>query len=161
MERMRRRLKGEPVDRVPNFDIMMTFAAHYIGKPLREYYLDYRVLVDANLAMLEDFQLDIVQAISDPYRETHDLGGDILFEPDHMPLCPVAQLRDYDDIKSLKFVAPERPAQGTALVPRACGRRGADHGLGRGRAGGGGGRARHQRDYGGRVARTGVGGGTA
>jgi uroporphyrinogen decarboxylase len=104
---MRRRLKGEPVDRVPNFDIMMTFAAHYIGKPLREYYLDYRVLVDANLAMLEDFQLDIVQAISDPYRETHDLGGDILFEPDHMPLCPVAQLRDYDDIKSLKFVAPE------------------------------------------------------
>ena len=100
MERMRRRLKGEPVDRVPNFDIMMTFAAHYIGKPLREYYLDYRVLVDANLAILEDFQLDIVQAISDPYRETHDLGGDILFEPDHMPLCPVAQLREYDDIKT-------------------------------------------------------------
>jgi uroporphyrinogen decarboxylase len=106
-ERMTRRLKGEPVDRVPNFDIMMTFAAHYIKKPLREYYLDYRVLVDANMAMLDDFALDIAQAISDPYRETYDLGGDILFEPDHMPLCPVPQLRAYDDIHKLKFVAPE------------------------------------------------------
>ena len=107
MERMTRRLKGEPVDRVPNFDIMMNFAAHYIKKPLREYYLDYRVLVDANMAMLDDFDLDIVQAISDPYRETHDLGGDIIFEPDHNPMCPDPPIREYDDVKKLTFVAPE------------------------------------------------------
>jgi MtaA/CmuA family methyltransferase len=107
MERMTRRLKGEPVDRVPNFDIMMNFAAHYIKKPLREYYLDYRVLVDANMAMLEDFELDIVQAISDPYRETHDLGGDIIFEPDHNPMCPHPPIVEYDDVKKLTFVAPE------------------------------------------------------
>lgn len=107
MERMTRRLKGEPVDRVPNFDIMMNFAAHYIKKPLREYYLDYRVLVDANMAMLDDFELDIVQAISDPYRETHDLGGEILFEAEQMPMCAVPLLREYDDIHKLKFVAPE------------------------------------------------------
>lgn len=106
MERMTRRLKGEPVDRVPNFDIMMNFAAHYIKKPLRAYYLDYRVLVDANMAMLENFDLDIVQAISDPYRETHDLGGEIIFEPDHNPLCVNPLLAEYADLEKIKFVAP-------------------------------------------------------
>lgn len=74
LERMRRRLRGEPVDRPPNFDIMMQFAAHFIGQPLSRYYLDYRVLCDANFAMVEQFGLDILQAISDPYREAYDWG---------------------------------------------------------------------------------------
>ena len=60
-ERMRNRLKGAEVDRPPNFDIFMTFAAHHIGQPLSKYYLDHRVLVEANLAVLNDFELDIVQ----------------------------------------------------------------------------------------------------
>ena len=49
LERVRRRLRGEPVDRAPNFDIYMTRAAHYVGRPLSEYYLDSRALVEANL----------------------------------------------------------------------------------------------------------------
>jgi uroporphyrinogen-III decarboxylase len=76
LERMRYRLRGDPVDRPPNFDIMMTFAAHAIGQPLARYYLDYRVLCEANLAMIEQFDLDIAQAISDPYRESADLGAE-------------------------------------------------------------------------------------
>ena len=67
LERVRRRLRGEAVDRPPNFAIFMTFAAHYIGQPLSRYYLDHRVLVDANLAVFNDFGTDIVQAISDPF----------------------------------------------------------------------------------------------
>ena len=76
-ERFTARLRGQPVDRLPNFDIFMTRAAHHIGQPLSRYYLDHRVLVEANLAVLEAFDLDIVQAISDPYREASDLGLDI------------------------------------------------------------------------------------
>ena len=41
-DRFTKRLQGESVDRPPNFDIMMTFAAHYIGQPLSRYYADYR-----------------------------------------------------------------------------------------------------------------------
>ena len=51
LERVQRRLCGEDVDRAPNFDIYMTRAAHYVGRPLSEYYLDYRALVEANLAV--------------------------------------------------------------------------------------------------------------
>ncbi len=35
-ERFTRRLGGEPVDRTPNFNIMMTFAAHFM-KEIAEY----------------------------------------------------------------------------------------------------------------------------
>ena len=66
-ERVACRLRGAEVDRVPNFDIMMTFAAHCIQQPLSGYYLDYRVLCEADLAVQQAFDLDIVQAISDPY----------------------------------------------------------------------------------------------
>jgi MtaA/CmuA family methyltransferase len=93
-ERVMRRLRGDSVDRPPNFDIMMGFAAHYIGQPLARYYQDYRVLCDANLAAVDAFELDIVQAISDPYREAADFGADIVFPEDGLPVCRVPLLRD-------------------------------------------------------------------
>ncbi len=106
-ERFRARLAGEPVDRAPNFDIMMQFAAHYIGQPLARYYLDHRVLVDANLAVVEDFHLDILQAISDPYREAADHGLQVEFPEDGLPLCKAPLLVEPEDLSKLRPVAPE------------------------------------------------------
>jgi MtaA/CmuA family methyltransferase len=105
-ERVRRRMAGEPVDRPPNWDIMMTFAAHFIGAPLSHYYQDFRVLCDANMAVLEAFDLDIVQAISDPYRETADLGAEIEFPEDGLPICRTPLLRDPALLQSLRPVPP-------------------------------------------------------
>ncbi len=105
-ERVTRRLRGESVDRPPNFDIMMGFAAHYIGQPLAHYYQDYRVLCDANLAMLDAFELDIVQAISDPYREAADFGADIVFPEDGLPVCRVPLLQDPADLRGLPTPDP-------------------------------------------------------
>ena len=107
LERVRRRLRGEPVDRPPNFDIYMQRAAHHVGRPLSRYYLDHRVLVEANLAVLEAFDLDIVQAISDPYREASDLGLDVLWPEDSLPLRRAILLQAPEDAASLKLVAPE------------------------------------------------------
>ena len=100
-ERLNHRLKGEPVDRPPNFDIFMTFAARRTGRPLRDYYLDYRVLVDANLRVIDDFQIDIAQAISDPYRECDDFGAAIDYPENDLPLCRKHLLAELDDIKKL------------------------------------------------------------
>ncbi len=85
-QRVSARLQGQPVDRPPNFNIYMTFAADHIGQPLNRYYQDYRVLVEANLAMLDDFESDIVQAISDPYREAVDFGLDVIFPENSLPI---------------------------------------------------------------------------
>ena len=106
-QRMTRRLAGLSVDRPPNFNIMMTFAAHFIGKPLSQYYADHRVLVAANMAVLEAFHLDIVQAISDPYRETSDFGAQIDFPQDGLPLCRRPLLSDPAQLLSLKAPSPE------------------------------------------------------
>jgi uroporphyrinogen decarboxylase len=107
LERVRRRLRGEPVDRRPNFDIHMQRAAHHVGRPLSRYYLDHRVLVEANLAVLEAFDLDIVQAISDPFREASDLGLDVEWPEDSLPVRRALLLPTPEDASRLKLVAPE------------------------------------------------------
>ncbi|OQA40033.1 MAG: Uroporphyrinogen decarboxylase [Chloroflexi bacterium ADurb.Bin325] len=106
-ERMTARLAGQPVDRIPNFNIFMQFAAHYIGQPLSRYYQDYRVLCDANFAVQEAFDIDILQAISDPYREAADLGLHVVFPDDSLPLATTPLLRDPADLAMLRPVAPE------------------------------------------------------
>ena len=107
LERFTRRLRGLSVDRPPNVDIMMTFAAHHAGHRLREYYLDHRVLVDANLRVAEDFALDIVQAISDPYREAADLGLAVEFPGDGLPLCREPLLTMPEDLRRVRPIRPE------------------------------------------------------
>lgn len=104
---MRRRLRGEPVDRRPNFDIYMQRAARHAGRRLRDYYLDYRALVEANLAVLDAFSLDVVQAISDPYREATDLGLDVEWPEDGLPIRRSILLREPEDAAGLRLVAPE------------------------------------------------------
>lgn len=105
LERVRRRLRGDEVDRAPNFDIYMTRAAHYVGRPLSEYYLDYRALVEANLAVQDDFDLDIVQTLSDPYREAADMGLDVEFPDDDLPVRKTILLAEPEDLVKLKPVA--------------------------------------------------------
>lgn len=94
------------MDRPPNLDIFMTFAAHHIRQPLARYYQDHRVLVEANLAIMEDFHIDIVQAISDPYREAADFGLQVEFPPDDLPVSRVPLLAEPEDLKKLHSPAP-------------------------------------------------------
>jgi uroporphyrinogen decarboxylase len=115
LERTRKRLAGEPVDRPPNFDIMMQFAAHFIGAPLSRYYQDHRVLCEANMAMLDAFGLDIVQAISDPYREAADLGLEVTFPEDSLPLATRPLLADPADLGKLR---PVEPSHGRRMSDR-------------------------------------------
>ncbi len=103
LERLRNVLQGTPVDRVPNFDIFMTRAARHIGARLSTYYLDHRVLCAANLAVLEDFRLDIVQAISDPYREAADTGLDVEFPDDGLPANRTPLVADPGDLSRIRF----------------------------------------------------------
>jgi MtaA/CmuA family methyltransferase len=114
-QRMSARLRGEGVDRPPNFDIMMTFAAHHIGQPLSRYYLDHRVLVQANLAVIEDFSLDIAQAISDPYREAADFGLEVEFPEDGLPIRRAPLLKEPGDLTKLR---PPDPQTGRRMSDR-------------------------------------------
>jgi MtaA/CmuA family methyltransferase len=115
LERVTNRLLGSSVDRPPNFDIMMTFAAHHAGHRLCRYYLDHRVLVESNLRVASDFELDIVQAISDPYREAADLGLAVEFPDDGLPVSKSPLLATPAGLQQL---TPIRPEQGPRMSDR-------------------------------------------
>lgn len=114
-ERVFRRLRNETVYRPPNFAIMMQFAAHYIDQPLARYHQDYRVLCEANFAVQQAFELDLVQAISDPFRETADFGAAIEFPEDSIPLCREPLLQETSDLAAL---ASPDPATGPRMSDR-------------------------------------------
>ena len=114
-ERFLKRIRGKAVDRPPNFNIMMVYAAHHINQPLSQYYLDYRVLCEANLAVLNDFKLDIVQTISDPYREAADFGVPIEFPEDDLPIRKSPLILEPEDLQNLN---PPDPPTGRRMSDR-------------------------------------------
>jgi uroporphyrinogen decarboxylase len=114
-ERFTARLHRQPVDRIPNFDIFMNRAVHHIGAPLSRYYLDHHVLVDANLAVAADFGVDLLQAISDPYREAVDFGLEVEFPEDNLPLNRKPLIAEPGDLKKL---VPPNPSTGQRMSDR-------------------------------------------
>jgi len=73
-ERIYAILRGKRYDRPAVTPIFMSWAAHFIGRTYRDYYLDGYVLVEAQLAVAKAFNLDQVSAISDPWREASAYG---------------------------------------------------------------------------------------
>jgi uroporphyrinogen decarboxylase len=114
-ERVTRRLAGQSVDRAPNFNIFMAYGAHAVGQPLSRYYLDHRVLCDANDFLINTLKVDLAQAISDPYRETADFGADVRFPEDSLPVCPVPLLASPSDLVHL---SPPNPYTGKRMSDR-------------------------------------------
>lgn len=100
-------LDGEVPDFAPRIPIVMQFAAEYIGSNYGAFASDHRVLVDANIRCAEAFGFDQVSCISDPYRETADLGGVIKFRENAVPECVKVPLNDIDEVASLTIPDPE------------------------------------------------------
>lgn len=103
-ERMDAILNGRPYDRPAVTPIFMAWAAHFVGHTYREYYLDGDVLVKAQLAVVREFQLDQISAISDPWRETADFGMEFEY-PEQGVGKPIRHLiQTPADIQKLKPV---------------------------------------------------------
>lgn len=94
--------KGALPDKVLFRPILMYFAANFIGKTYGEFASDYKVLVEANLRCMDEFGLDILGLISDPYRETSAFGAKIKYIPDGVPRCLNYVVKTTDDISALK-----------------------------------------------------------
>ncbi|NJN24951.1 MAG: hypothetical protein HC819_02655 [Cyclobacteriaceae bacterium] len=91
-----------PEDRTLFRPILMHFAARLAGKTYGEFASDYKTLVACNLKAMEQFDLDMVGLISDPYRETSAFGARVTFPDEAVPVCQHIIINTIDDIKSLK-----------------------------------------------------------
>ncbi|MCI0494842.1 uroporphyrinogen decarboxylase family protein [candidate division KSB1 bacterium] len=105
-QRLKKFFKNESIDRPPVTPILMMFAAKFINKTYRDYYLDYRVLVESWLRCHEQFQFDMVMVISDPYREAEGIGGRFEYPEGNVPTCIERAINNYADLKKLKIPDP-------------------------------------------------------
>ncbi|HNC23192.1 MAG TPA: uroporphyrinogen decarboxylase family protein [Opitutaceae bacterium] len=76
IERVRRTLRGEPVDHLPAQPMAMMYSARHAGIPFIDYTKDGRKMAEAQLKLVEDFGLDCLLTCSDPAREVIDIAGE-------------------------------------------------------------------------------------
>ncbi len=117
LHRFRAALARQATDRLPCQVITMRFASRLIGRTYREYVMDHRVLVEAQEAVCETFGVDCLQTISDPCRETDDLGGACIYPPDEAPSPDSTQPLLADKATLLKLTPPD-PWSGGRMTDR-------------------------------------------
>jgi MtaA/CmuA family methyltransferase len=83
--------------------ILMHFAAKHGNTDYAAFASDYRSLVEANLIMLDRFDMDMISLISDPYRETQAFGARISFPRDTVPICHGPVIKSSEDVRSLRI----------------------------------------------------------
>ncbi|MHC4482264.1 MAG: uroporphyrinogen decarboxylase family protein [Planctomycetota bacterium] len=103
-ERIYAILKGDSFDHPAVTPIFMAWAANYIGRTYRDYYLDGDVLTEAQLAVTRAFNLDQISAISDPWREASAYGVEFEYPPDGIGKPKDVLIKTYDDISRIKLL---------------------------------------------------------
>lgn len=113
-ERIQATIRGQAYDRPAVTPIFMSWAAGFIGRTYRDYYLDGDVLAESQLAVMKAFNLDQVSAISDPWREASAYGMEFDY-PEHGVGRPRSVLirspQDSSRVRPFAIEQAERPAQ--------------------------------------------------
>lgn len=105
-QRVVNRLEGKAVDKVPNMNIIMAFAAKQVGASYKEFCTDYRVLVESKIECAGRYGIDTVSTISDPMREAHGFGAKVLFPENDVPFCKEHLVSDLSQVSGLKPIDP-------------------------------------------------------
>lgn len=96
-------LAGKPVDRPPFHPIIMRWAARYAGVKYRDFCLDFRAKASAMIRCADDFGIDWVTVMSDPWVEAEAFGVTVEYPEDNLPLDTGGRL------PGLEFAAALRP----------------------------------------------------
>jgi len=101
-------LCGKPVDRVPFHPIIMRWAAKYAGFKYKDFCLDYRAKCESMITCADDFDMDWVTVLSDPYVEATAYGIKCDYPEDDLPKDVAGHLPDLEAVRHLKpFKATE------------------------------------------------------
>lgn len=119
-ERVLALIAGHAVDRLPLMPITMMYAADLAGVRYRDYALDHRVLVEAQLRTAEAFDFDYVSCISDPAREAADCGATVHFFDDQPPAIDERAARLADKASLARLEMPD-PLGGGRMLDRVQG----------------------------------------
>jgi len=94
-------IAGKKVERPPFHPIIMRFAAQYAGVKYGKFCLDYKAKCDAMIKCANDFALDWVTVMSDPYAEAEAFGLKVNYFDDGLPLQEGVLLSSAQDVDML------------------------------------------------------------
>ncbi len=99
-------INGQAVDRPPFHPIIMRWAAAYAGIPYSRFCLDYRSKCEGMIRCAEDFDLDWVTVMSDPFCEAEGFGLSVAFPEDNLPVDVSGHLRSIEDAAAMRRYNP-------------------------------------------------------
>lgn len=108
-------LAGTPVDRRPFHPIIMRWAARYAGVKYRDFCLDYHAKAAAMIKCADDFGLDWVTVMSDPWAEAEAFGVTVDYPRDNLPVDTGGRLPDLEAAAALR---PYKPLDHARCVNR-------------------------------------------
>ena len=115
LERTRAFLAGKPVDHTPFHPIIMRWAARYAGVKYRDFCLDYRAKAAAMIKSADDFGIDWVTVMSDPWAEAIAFGVQVEYPEDNLPMDTGGRL---PDLEAVARIQPYQPLQHDRCVNR-------------------------------------------
>lgn len=97
-----------PVDRIPAYPIVGQFNAQLIGATIREFLLNPKVFVNAQVAAYEQYRPDIIVMQGDLHMDVEAMGNELKFPEDSMCICTKHVLQDKGKLSTLQIPDPER-----------------------------------------------------
>jgi uroporphyrinogen decarboxylase len=106
LERVKATFKRQEVDRVPFYPIVSGLASRMTGVSTADYYRDLDKMVEAQLALYEEIQHDVIVMMADLYMEVEAMGAAVEFPEDDVPRLKSYLLKDKSALGSLPPVDP-------------------------------------------------------
>jgi MtaA/CmuA family methyltransferase len=108
-------LDGKPVDHRPFHPIIMRWAARHAGVKYRDFCLDYRAKAAAMIQCADDFGIDWVTVMSDPWVEAEAFGVTVEYPEDNLPVDTGGRL---PDLEAASALCPYHPLDHARCVNR-------------------------------------------
>jgi MtaA/CmuA family methyltransferase len=112
-ERVLAFLEAQPVDHLPCMPLTMMFASDRIGRNYLDYATDFRVEVEGQIRVAEEFEFDYVTFCTDPACVPADLGAAVMYFPDQPPALDESNglLADKRRLATLRVPDPLSPGR--------------------------------------------------
>ena len=112
-------IRGQEVDRVPVFPVLMFFAQERLGITYREFATNGHAMAEAQLNIRDKFPVDAITACTDAFRITADLGADMVYPDDQPPYASAPLVTSRADLEKLSRPSPSDA--GTRMADRVLG----------------------------------------
>lgn len=112
-------MRGQAVDQVPVFPLIMFLAQDRLGITYREFATNGHALAEAQLNLREKFCVDAITSCSDAFRITADLGAEMVYPEAKPPYAVAPLIRNEADLKKLGHI--NRSEAGSRMADRVRG----------------------------------------